>query len=452
MSVVIAAKKFADHLCDELAPESETARLLAGRSRLGADDRELLDLMVELTRVLNLTTTALAGVTAAADRSGVPRRKHLKSATDMLKQLGHAPSVALRLARVGSAADSLPELTREARIGGVSVEHVDAVGRGVAFVEKRIPLDQRVRADLARRLTVQTTPADIDRRARELAIEWAPAPDEADPSTVPIAENTELNEMALTTGPDGRTVATLDVDALTGEELSQALDTLCKPTPLPDGSRDPRSAGQRRADAFGQIVRSYLAQRERPVAGGALPHVTLIVPARGADAAHSSAPNDPVTDRTGSNVASLGFTGPVSSATAGLVLCESAMRRVVVDGDSAPLDVGREHRLVTVAIRKALEARDRGCAFPGCGRPVSWTDAHHCIPWSEGGDTAVDNCVLLCRMHHVQIHQSEWQVFIGHDRHPWFRPPADPDRPRHAPEPIRSHARRTLTPAPTAAA
>ncbi|MGB3696206.1 MAG: HNH endonuclease signature motif containing protein [Gordonia sp. (in: high G+C Gram-positive bacteria)] len=138
--------------------------------------------------------------------------------------------------------------------------------------------------------------------------------------------------------------------------------------------------------------------------------------------------------------------------TVGLVVCEAAMRRVVLDAESAPLDVGREHRLVTVALRKALEARDRGCAFPGCGRPVSWTDAHHCVPWSQGGETAVDNCVPLCRMHHTVVHHTGWEVFIGHDRHPWFQPPADPARPVGSREPIRSNARRTMTTAPTAAA
>ncbi|MGB3696207.1 MAG: DUF222 domain-containing protein, partial [Gordonia sp. (in: high G+C Gram-positive bacteria)] len=172
-------------------------------------------------------------------------------------------------------------LSRQARTGGVSLEHGDAVGRGVAFVSKRVPLDDQSRQDLARRLAVQVTPADVDTRARELALEWAPAPDPADPESevVPVAERPDLNEMTLTTGADGRTTATLDLDALSGEELHQALDPLCRPVPLPDGSRDPRTVGQRRAEAFGQIVRGYLTGRDRPTAsGGVLPHVTLIVP------------------------------------------------------------------------------------------------------------------------------------------------------------------------------
>ncbi|MFW3123983.1 hypothetical protein MMAG44476_40033, partial [Mycolicibacterium mageritense DSM 44476 = CIP 104973] len=58
-----------------------------------------------------------------------------------------------------------------------------------------------------------------------------------------------------------------------------ALDPLCRPVPLPDGSPDPRSTQQRRADAFGQLVRTYLSGSGRPSSGGVLPHVTLIRPA-----------------------------------------------------------------------------------------------------------------------------------------------------------------------------
>jgi len=49
----------------------------------------------------------------------------------------------------------------------------------------------------------------------------------------------------------------------------------------------------------------------------------------------------------------------------------------VLGAASEPLDVGRATRLIPPAIRRALIARDRGCAFPGCRRPPRWCDAHH---------------------------------------------------------------------------
>ena len=127
------------------------------------------------------------------------------------------------------------------------------------------------------------------------------------------------------------------------------------------------------------------------------------------------------------------------------------MAVALLDENGVPLNVGREKRLFTPGIRKALVLRDRGCAFPGCGAPPSWCDGHHVDHWEHGGQTCLDNGVLLCRRHHMLIHHGGWEVFIGHDRHPWFVPPADPDHPQRFREPMRSNARRTLTLLPGAA-
>ncbi len=277
---------------------------------------------------------------------------------------------------------------------------------------------------------IQPTPAEVAEKARAIAIERA-ATQPVGEGAVPVAENTDLNEMTLAQTDEGRVSATLDLDVLTGEELFAALDPLCRPVPLPDGSPDPRPPGRRRADAFGQVMRTYLSSSGRPTSGGVLPHVTLIRPA--------GAPG----------VDMLGFTGPVSAVTAELVGCDSTLTSVIVDGAGAPLDVGRAERLFTSAIRIGLAVRDGGCAYPGCGRPVSWCDAHHIRPWNCGGTTCVDNGVLLCRAHHTLIHHGGWQVYLGPDRHPWFIPPHDRARPE--PAHLRSHARRTMTDLPTAA-
>jgi hypothetical protein len=75
-----------------------------------------------------------------------------------------------------------------------------------------------------------------------------------------------------------------------------------------------------------------------------------------------------------------------------------------------PLDVGRRYRLVPHWMRRALAARDRGCRWPGCDAPAAWTDAHHLTPWYEGGSTAVDQLILLCRWHHVCTHEGRWKI------------------------------------------
>ncbi len=84
-----------------------------------------------------------------------------------------------------------------------------------------------------------------------------------------------------------------------------------------------------------------------------------------------------------------------------------------------------ERRLITGAMRRALIVRDKGCAFPDCGRPPRWCHAHHVIHWLNGGKTCVENGVLLCPHHHRVIHHGEWQVHINEEGHPVFTQPPD---------------------------
>ncbi|WP_235215544.1 HNH endonuclease [Mycolicibacterium neoaurum] len=401
------------------------------------DDEVLLGVLASAVSARNLLDVVIASAVAAAERAGVPGRRHLRTGADLLRLLGMAPGVAARAVRVGRMAPALPALVLAQRLGGIGIEFADAVGRGVAHVESRAPLSDEERAVVVRALMVQTSPAEVAAKARAIAIDrGASCPPQE--RVVPVAEDTTLNEMTVVQNAEGRFEATLDLDVGTGEELCAALDPLCRPVPLPDGSADPRSITTRRAEAIGQVLRTYLSQSRRPMSGGVLPHVTLIRPV----AAEASVGGGETVDR-------LGFGGPVSAATAELIGCDATLTSVIVDHTGVPLDVGRAQRLFTPAIRKALAVRDGGCAHLGCGRPVSWCDAHHIQPWSAGGATSLGNGVLLCRLHHSLIHHCGWQVYLGRDRHPWFIPPHAPGGPE--PEHLRSHTRRTMTDLPTAA-
>ena len=77
-------------------------------------------------------------------------------------------------------------------------------------------------------------------------------------------------------------------------------------------------------------------------------------------------------------------------------------------GDGSVLDVGRKTRTIPPALRRALDARDRGCRFPGCG--LRFTDAHHVVHWADGGETKLGNTVLLCRSHHRRVHEGGYRV------------------------------------------
>ena len=79
-------------------------------------------------------------------------------------------------------------------------------------------------------------------------------------------------------------------------------------------------------------------------------------------------------------------------------------------GRSRPsLNLSRKHRLVQPALRRALEARDRGCRFPGCSHE-RWLDAHHVVHWADGGETSLDNTLLLCSRHHRLLHEGGFAI------------------------------------------
>jgi hypothetical protein len=121
----------------------------------------------------------------------------------------------------------------------------------------------------------------------------------------------------------------------------------------------------------------------------------------------------------------------LSAATARRIACDAHILPVVLGSRSQILDVGRSSRLVTTGLWHALVTRDRHCAFPGCTRPPVACDAHHLTHWADGGTTALDNLVLVCRTHHTTLHTTPWQARLNpHDRHPEFLPPTtlDPQR------------------------
>ncbi|HUF49555.1 MAG TPA: DUF222 domain-containing protein [Longimicrobiales bacterium] len=88
--------------------------------------------------------------------------------------------------------------------------------------------------------------------------------------------------------------------------------------------------------------------------------------------------------------------------------CDASIVKVSHDRAGAVLDVARKTRTISPALRRALEVRDRGCRFPGCG--LRFTDAHHVQHWADGGETSLSNCLLLCRYHHTLVHERGWRV------------------------------------------
>ncbi|WP_170285999.1 HNH endonuclease signature motif containing protein [Nocardioides rubriscoriae] len=200
--------------------------------------------------------------------------------------------------------------------------------------------------------------------------------------------------------------------------LRAALIPLTKPSPAVDPEQpdepdhvDPRDHGARMWDALVGLAQHSLDTDLQPASHGARPRVGVLIDLD--DLRHG--------------------TGTAGTTEDGLTLSVSAVRRLACDADILPvclgtegqvLDVGRTHRLVTMALWLALIARDRHCAFPGCSRPPVMCHGHHVRHWADGGATALDNLVMLCGAHHRVIHHSPWEVRLSPvDGRPEFRPP-----------------------------
>ncbi len=245
------------------------------------------------------------------------------------------------------------------------------------------------------------------------------------------------------------------LDRETGAALRTILDSLDQPV-----TGDTRTASRRRADNLGELLRRILDSGELPVNGGERPHLTVTVdlatlrkqpfspPAElefgdllSADAARRLGCDALVTrifvedDHGDDDVDGGGVEGDAGdggekrfvsgTGDSGIVLRSTdppSIPRFLLDALPPPLrapslalDVGRTARVVPPHIRKALNLRDRGCVFDGCGAPPPWCHAHHLIHWADGGPTSLWNLVLLCTRHHHHVHDLGWDIKLNTD-------------------------------------
>ena len=157
---------------------------------------------------------------------------------------------------------------------------------------------------------------------------------------------------------------------------------------------------QRRADALGDLARTYLAAEPDDRSGEDRHLVVVQVSAEslGQDVPAGTSPG-PTSQRCGILDA-----GPLEPTTAERLACTGKVSLEVADAAGEILHLGRSRRLASRAQRRALRLRDATCTFPGCHQ-TKHLDAHHLTPWSEGGPTDLDELALLCRRHHVMVHE-----------------------------------------------
>jgi hypothetical protein len=378
----------------------------------GLRGQDLVDCLDAAWSLQQKVMALLLGVVREVDGSGLAREAGAASTAAWLRGRLHLSPGAARLL-VGDAErlDAGPHAVREAvAAGAVTVDQARIIARtvesvhaeaGVVAAEKAVGMlldwagefDPDSLRKLADRILDHVAP-EVAERAQHRALDAAERRAQRD------------RFLNLSPQPDGRLRLSGLLDTEAGTTLCTALDPLARP----HGQDDERTPGQRRHDALGEVCRVALRSGELPDSGGTPTQVVV------------TTKNDPLVRQLSAGTLDTGV--QLSAETVRRLACDAAILPAVLGGAGQVLDVGRQRRLFTGSIRRALVLRDRGCAFPNCDRPPRWTAGHHVTHWSDGGPTSAENGVLLCGRHHRVIHNDGWQVRIAPDKLPEFIPPA----------------------------
>ena len=125
-----------------------------------------------------------------------------------------------------------------------------------------------------------------------------------------------------------------------------------------------------------------------------------------------------------------GQPAPVSIGTIKAMVCDGEVVPVIFDETGQAIDVGEKQRLFSIKQRVFLAVMFGGCMFGNCTRPPAWCEAHHILQvHRDGGTSVIDNGILLCRHHHLLLHNNGWDIVRTGDRgeHYWLIPPKDVD-------------------------
>lgn len=396
-------------------------------------DQALLDLVAEAAR-----QERLARAHSAALAGEVARRSHHDFGHDGMAQLrGHRTPAKLIQAITGSTARDAATAVRAGTIevdapwlaalkpqvlaGALSTDAADAIRTGLGEAKGGVTAEQL--ADAAVQLTGEATLMDADqlyRRARQLR-------DELDAAGVVDRERAarEARSFRLSRLRDGSVRAVWQLDPLEGSVLTQPFDRAT--SPKRGGPRfvseeervrqladDPRTVDQLASDTMFGLIAAGAEVNPSELLGNGAPAVRVTVT------------EQQLIARTGHGRIH-GSQHAVSIGTVERLACTQGTVTVVFDAEGQPLDVGREQRLFTRRQKLALTERDGGCRWGDCERPPSWCEAHHIEHWNrDHGKTDVADGILLCKHHHLLLHDHHWEIERrgpAHDDY-WLTPPS----------------------------
>jgi len=395
-------------------------------------DGDLLDLIGQAAQHERLARAHSATLAGELLRRSAPELGH----DGLAQKLGHRTPQKLiqattgatlrdaaQAVRVGGLAGSHPwlgSLAGAVANGSLSTDAVDAIRAGLGVPNEHVSAESL--AGAASRLADEAPSLDADRvftLAREVR-------DELDAAGIVDRERAAraAREFRLQRLRDGGVRVVWLLDAIEGSVLAEVYDRATSPrrggprfvTERAQAERiadDPRTTEQLASDVFLGLI----------TAGAEVDPSRLL--GRGAPAVRVTVTERELAARAGRGRLQGGQLS-VSIETVERLACAQGTIPVVFTALGQPLDVGREHRLFTPRQRIALAERDGGCLWTGCERPPSWCEAHHIQHWArDGGRTDVADGVLLCKHHHLLLHDHHWEIErrgVG-DAEYWLIPP-----------------------------
>jgi hypothetical protein len=367
------------------SPAPETPNPLA---RADALEREITDLCAQI----NAASYRLLQLIVELDDEAPWGAWGLTSCAHFLNwRCGIGLNAAREKVRVAQALKQLPQISAAFATGELSFSKVRAVTR-IAD-----PQDENNLLDLARHATA----AQVEKLVR--AYRSVGRHSECERAEARHA----ARELTYYYDDDGSLVIRARLPAEAGAVVLQALNAAmdARHAEQNEAESDDVTAvtsepsnrfAQRRADALSTLAETTLRHSPTPLSAAeryqVVVHVTAETLTEG-DAGRCELENGP----------------GLAPDTVRRIACDSSLLRIMEDDAGNPLDIGRKTRAVPPAMQRALRSRDGGCRFPGCTRH-RFVDAHHIRHWANGGETSLDNLVLLCRRHHRLVHEGGFGV------------------------------------------
>jgi hypothetical protein len=281
--------------------------------------------------------------------------------------------------------DVLPEIAAAFGAGEISRQHVEPIAQ--AHTPERAAMIENLDLEFANFARL-ATPAQVREEVQRIVDAF-----DGDGGAANDERQHALNKVTLSP-VGGRGILNGSLDAELSRLVMCAFDAEMYALKL---KGDTRTTPQRRAEALESICRRTLAHHDDGTTRRrGHPHMIFVRDVNELDNEH---PDLVATIRGEATMF-----GKLSATTLERLCCDAKICRVLTDGPSQILDVGRTTRNVPTAIWNALVVRDRHCTAPGCDRSPEYCEAHHIWFWELGGPTNLENLRLLCWYHHKELH------------------------------------------------